>query len=94
MGEDYRSTRFLQYKSVLKHSGLLRPTLLGGSTSNGYVPIREERSDDYAGVYIWDSVESMMRFRSSDLAASIPAAYRVTKPPEIEIHEVVFTLRQ
>jgi heme-degrading monooxygenase HmoA len=52
-----------------------------------------EEPDSYAGVYIWDSVESMMRFRSSDLAASIPAAYRVTKPPEIEIHEVVFTLR-
>ena len=52
-----------------------------------------EEPDSYAGVYIWDSVESMMRFRSSDLAASIPAAYRVTKPPEIEIHEIVFTLR-
>jgi hypothetical protein len=41
VGEDYRSTTFLQYKSILKHSGLLRPTLLGGSSSKRYDPIKD-----------------------------------------------------
>jgi hypothetical protein len=37
-GEDFRSTTFLQYKSILKHSGLLKPTLLGGASAKGYDP--------------------------------------------------------
>jgi hypothetical protein len=41
VGEDYRSTTFMQYKSILKHSGLLRPTQLGGSTSKRYDPIKD-----------------------------------------------------
>ncbi|MHC1743992.1 MAG: hypothetical protein AB9873_13300 [Syntrophobacteraceae bacterium] len=41
VGEDYRSTTFLQYKSILKHSGLLRATALGGSSAKLYDPVKD-----------------------------------------------------
>jgi hypothetical protein len=37
-GEDYRSQVFFQYKSILKHAGLLAPGRLGGSSTKGYDP--------------------------------------------------------
>lgn len=49
---------------------------------------------EYAGVYIWDNHESMMAFRDSELAKSIPTAYQVTEPPVIEICEIMFPLRE
>ena len=49
--------------------------------------------NEYGGVYIWDSMESIMEFRQSELAASIPQAYEVIAPPEITISEVMFQLR-
>lgn len=55
--------------------------------------VRSLGSDKYAGVYIWDSTESMTAYRDSKLAASIPKAYQVLGPPEIELYEVAFTLR-
>ena len=55
--------------------------------------VRGTRSNEYAGVYIWDSPESMKTYRESDLAASIPHAYKVLGPPQVETYEVAFTLR-
>ena len=49
---------------------------------------------EYAGVYVWDSMESLAAFRESDLAKSIAAAYQVSEPPAIEISEVMFPLRE
>lgn len=40
-GEHYRSTTFNQYKSILKHAGVLKPTKLGGATAIGYVPSQD-----------------------------------------------------
>lgn len=36
--EDYRSTRFQQYKSILIHAGILKNTKLGGTTAKNYKP--------------------------------------------------------
>ena len=47
----------------------------------------------YAGVYVWDSVESLQAFRESDLAKSIPEAYELREAPHIEFMEVMFQLR-
>lgn len=55
--------------------------------------VRREGPGEYAGVYLWDSRESMEAFRDSDLARSIPEAYRVTEPPVVEAGEVLFPLR-
>ncbi len=40
-GGDYRSTTFYQYKSILKHAGILAPTKLGGATAKGYNPLQD-----------------------------------------------------
>jgi heme-degrading monooxygenase HmoA len=55
--------------------------------------VRREGEGAFAGVYLWDSMESLATFRESDLAKSIPSAYELIEPPEIEIGEVVFPLR-
>lgn len=49
--------------------------------------------NQYGGVYVWDSMESLSAYRESDLAASIPAAYKVIGAPSIEILDTLFTLR-
>ncbi len=55
--------------------------------------VRTDLPNKYAGVYFWDSLDSMKKYRESDLAASIPQAYKVLGPPEIEVFEAAFTLR-
>ncbi len=65
---------------------------LPGLIQKYYVKLDEP--DQYGGVYIWDSMESLAAFRESDLAAGIPAAYQVTKPPSVEVLDVLFQLRE
>lgn len=40
-GEDYRSTTFYQFKSILKHAGILTERRLGGATTKGYEPTED-----------------------------------------------------
>jgi hypothetical protein len=40
-GTDFRSTTFYQYKSVLKHAGLLAPTRLGAASARDYDPSKD-----------------------------------------------------
>lgn len=40
-GENYRSTGFQQYKSILIHSGILNNTKLGGTTAKEYKPTQD-----------------------------------------------------
>jgi heme-degrading monooxygenase HmoA len=47
----------------------------------------------YGGIYVWDSMESLRAYRASDLAATIPEAYKVTGPPEVEVLDSLFQLR-
>lgn len=55
--------------------------------------VRREGKGAFAGVYLWDSMESLRAFRESDLAKSIPAAYQLLEPPVFETGEVLFPLR-
>ena len=65
---------------------------LPGLLQKYYVKLPEP--DWYGGVYIWDSVASMSAYRESELAASIPTAYKVRGKPVIEPLEVLFSLRE
>jgi len=49
-----------------------------------------DKPGHYGGVYIWDSKESLLAYRESDLAKSIPKAYKVVEPPSIEVMEYFF----
>ena len=42
---------------------------------------------------IWESREAMLAFRETDLAKSIPAVYEVIGAPDVDIHEMLFPLR-
>ena len=55
--------------------------------------VRASPPHHFAGVYIWDSMESLQSFRESELAASIPQAYKLLEAPEIELLDVKFELR-
>lgn len=52
----------------------------------------EPATGDYVGVYLFESEESLLRYRSSDLAASIPGTYQVEGSPRREVLELLFPL--
>ena len=56
--------------------------------------VKLDQPGHYGGLNIWDSKESLMQFRQSELAASIPVAYELMEPPEVEILEVMYPLRE
>lgn len=48
----------------------------------------------HGAVYLWESAEALESFRNSELARSIPEAYRVEGAPEVEFAELVMVLRR
>ena len=54
---------------------------------------REPATGDYVGVYLFDSEASLVCYRNSELAASIPGLYRVEEAPRREVLELLFPLR-
>ena len=54
---------------------------------------REGKTGEYAGIYLWDSEESMLRYRESELARATPRAYVLEGQPRVEAFDVLFSLR-
>lgn len=92
--------QFVRLKSGLSEDALLKKAreresrfrAIPGLVQKYYVKGSEPGT--YGGVYIWDSEASLKAFRESELAAGIPAAYQVLEAPDIEIMDVLFTLRE
>ena len=55
--------------------------------------IRESETGDYAGIYFWDTEESMREFLQSELARTIPTAYKAEGQTRVEIFETILVLR-
>lgn len=55
--------------------------------------LKLDKPNHYGGFYIWRSAEDLMAFRASELAKSIPSAYRVIGAPDVEVHNLLFPLR-
>jgi heme-degrading monooxygenase HmoA len=53
----------------------------------------QEESAGWAGIYVFESEESLQAFLHSDLRRSIAAAYEVKAPPQIEKYIVADVLR-
>ena len=53
----------------------------------------DESTGEWAGIYLWDSEESLARYLESDLRKSIPEAYELTEPPRVERFPIVDVLR-
>ena len=47
----------------------------------------------YSGIYIWESEEAMKAFAQSELARTIPLAYKVKGQPTREFTQIFTTLR-
>jgi hypothetical protein len=54
---------------------------------------REASTGDYVGVHVFDSEESLIRYRHSELSRSLPVAYATSEQPRVETFEVLFPLR-
>jgi heme-degrading monooxygenase HmoA len=54
---------------------------------------RDGKTGEFAGVYVWDSEESMLTYRQSELARTTPGAYQIQGQPRIETLDVLFPLR-
>jgi heme-degrading monooxygenase HmoA len=54
---------------------------------------REASTGEYTGIYVWDSEQSAREFRQTELARTIPDAYKVQGQPRIEFFDVLFPLR-
>ncbi|MDH5544431.1 MAG: YdhR family protein [Gammaproteobacteria bacterium] len=55
--------------------------------------VKNSQPHVWTGVYIWDSMEALQNYRESDLAKSIPAAYKAKGAPQIEVNNVPMALR-
>ncbi|MCK4774581.1 MAG: YdhR family protein [Candidatus Krumholzibacteria bacterium] len=55
--------------------------------------IHDPSSDEWGGVYLWDSQASLNKFMESDLRKSIPETYQFVGPPRIETPTVIDVLR-
>lgn len=54
--------------------------------------VQYESTNEFGGVYIFDSKESLEAFRNSDLAKSVGDAYKFIEPPTRRVFEVISIL--
>jgi len=53
----------------------------------------DETTEEWAGIYLWESEEALSGYLESELCKSISAAYELIKPPQIERFPIVDILR-
>jgi len=56
--------------------------------------LHEPATNEYAGLYLWESNEDFLVYRDSELRATIAAAYQTEGEPRIEVFNVVRLLRE
>ena len=92
--------QIIRLKSNLEESELLSRAekrlpqfkAIAGLLQKYYVKLAEP--GQYGGLYVWESREALKEFQSSELAASIPAAYEIIEAPDVELLEVFSALRE
>ena len=55
--------------------------------------LQEPATQEYAGLYLWESQEDFLTYRDSELRATIAQAYQTVGEPRIEVFSVIETLR-
>lgn len=56
--------------------------------------MQEPATQEYAGLYLWESAEDFGAFRDSELRATIAKAYQTEGEPRIELFSVIKPLRE
>jgi heme-degrading monooxygenase HmoA len=54
---------------------------------------REKATGALAGIYLWDSEESLRQYQGSELRRTIAEAYAAEGTPRVEIFDVLYQLR-
>ena len=54
----------------------------------------EPATDEYAGLYLWESREDFLVYRDSELRATIASAYQTEGEPRIEVFNILKPLRE
>jgi hypothetical protein len=55
---------------------------------------KDPETGEYGGLYVWKDEQALAEFRRSELAKSIPEAYRVEGEPRRKTLDVVYVLRE
>ena len=55
--------------------------------------VHDPSSDEWGGIYVWDSQASLDEYLASDLRKSIPETYEIVGAPRIETPSVIEVLR-
>ena len=56
--------------------------------------LQEPGTQEYAGLYLWESKEDFFAYRDSELRATIANAYQTEGEPRIEVFNVIKPLRE
>ena len=56
--------------------------------------LQEPSTQEYAGLYLWESKEDFLAYRDSELRATIAKAYQTEGEPRIEVFNVLKPLRE
>ena len=83
----------LSYEEVIKviDSRIDQFRALKGLQQKYY--LLEPATEEFAGLYIWDSEEDFLAYRDSELRATIAKAYQTQGEPRIEVFRVIKPLR-
>lgn len=91
--------QFVRFESSLSREEVLRAAAkrkpmfeaMPGLVQKYYLEL--DAPNSYGGIYIWESAEAMAAFRQSEEFKTIPAAYGIATPPEVEIISSLYSLR-
>ena len=53
----------------------------------------DSTTEEWAGIYLWESEEAAAAYLESDLRKSIPSAYELIQPPSVDRFPIVDVLR-
>lgn len=56
--------------------------------------LQEPSTGEYAGLYLWKSIEDFNSYRDSELRKTIATAYKTIGEPRIEVFKVLDVLRE
>ena len=55
--------------------------------------LQEPATQEYAGLYLWESNDDFLAYRDSELRSTIAEAYKTEGEPRIEVFRVIKSLR-
>jgi heme-degrading monooxygenase HmoA len=54
--------------------------------------VHYEQADQYGGIYVWDSPESLAAWRKGNLAGTLAETYEIVGEPDSELADVMLVL--